>query len=519
MIAVGVRLNCHKKGIMNMDYFGACFDCLCLAGQCILHMLFLCRLTGKQWKAWYFAVLLLLVGVFSWIGVRLSLGGTAGIGIWLVILYGMNRLVLRNHRTVSWTATILTVYISQLSFGMINSVEAVLFPRWIGKTFLYLLVLLASAASFMICVGCCRLVLDSLSLKDRDQLPYIGLLLFPGLFFFVAEWYILQTAYTTMLPVSSLAESGKHVALLFLQLLGLGAFVCTLYAYRRICHDFQTREELRSLTQAIQAQKVYISEARTRYEQTRAFRHDIKNHLSVLSGLLNNERLEEGREYLKKLNIISDSLSFPCHTGNPVVDILLGEKLGLAKSGGIAVQVSLDLPGTGRIDDLDLCVIFGNALDNAVTACRSVQGEKSIVIRGERQGDFYMLGFENTCAGEGQPHVGTGLANIRSVAEKYRGAMLMEKAHGQFCLSVLLDISGSSLSDSSSGSPDTKSSAGSLVSGSPKPFVTFREHLHPKALKISGRTVNWNQGSVIDLLFTSELSSGAVTIKDWRKKR
>ena len=77
MIAVGVRLNCHKKGIMNMDYFGACFDCLCLAGQCILHMLFLCRLTGKQWKAWYFAVLLLLVGVFSWIGVRLSLGGTA----------------------------------------------------------------------------------------------------------------------------------------------------------------------------------------------------------------------------------------------------------------------------------------------------------------------------------------------------------------------------------------------------------------------------------------------------------
>ena len=52
-----------------------------------------------------------------------------------------------------------------------------------------------------------------------------------------------------------------------------------------------------------------------------------------------------------------------------------------------------------------------------------------------------MLTFENTCSGEPLPPAGTGLANIRAVAEKYHGAVLTEKSGGQYCLSVLLNVS------------------------------------------------------------------------------
>ena len=128
---------------------------------------------------------------------------------------------------------------------------------------------------------------------------------------------------------------------------------------------------MQSLSQAVQAQKIYIAEAQTRYKQTQAFRHDIKNHLSVLSALLNNNKLEESKAYLQKLKTVSTMLSFPCQTGNSVVDILLGEKLKMAKADGIAVEVSLLLPDTCGIDDFDLCVIFANALDNAISACQS----------------------------------------------------------------------------------------------------------------------------------------------------
>ncbi|HCT90830.1 MAG TPA: GHKL domain-containing protein, partial [Lachnospiraceae bacterium] len=89
----------------------------------------------------------------------------------------------------------------------------------------------------------------------------------------------------------------------------------------------------------------------------------------------------------------------------------------------------------------DLCVIFANALDNAIQACQSVEGRKTIRIRGERQGDFYRLAFENTCRDRPLPPPGTGLSNIKAIAEKYRGTMLTEKNGTQFCLHILLNIS------------------------------------------------------------------------------
>ena len=69
-------------------------------------------------------------------------------------------------------------------------------------------------------------------------------------------------------------------------------------------------------------------------------------------------------------------MSFPYQTGNPVVDILPREKLGLAKE--IAAEVSLVLPKSCGIDDFDLCVLFANALDNAIAACRSNDGAKVV---------------------------------------------------------------------------------------------------------------------------------------------
>ena len=274
--------------------------------------------------------------------------------------------------------------------------------------------------------------------------------LLPVLFFFAAELYIMQTSYTNTVSVGSsltlsLSEAGKHISLLVLQALGLGALFCTLYAYRRICHGLQAQAAFRSLAQAARAQKTYVAEAKARYQQTKSFRHDIKNHLSVLNGLLTSGKSEEAASYLQSLSIASDSLSFPFQTGNSAADILLSEKLALAEADGIATEVSLVLPDSWGIDDFDLCVIFANALDNAVNACKTFNGEKSIHVSGARQGDFYMLKFKNTCPEnsfpDGFPPAGTGLSNIRTVAEKYHGAMLAEKSKAQFTLNVLLDIS------------------------------------------------------------------------------
>lgn len=421
-----------------MDYFSLIMDGISILGQGIMHIFFVSRLTGKGRRLWHFAVYCLALCVIQCLSLGFKDDGIISIAAGILGLYTLSRFALGNQRPISWVAAVLAFYVSQLSFGVINSVEAAFFPRFIGTPQLYLLLLAAQAVYFVVCIGCYRTVRKLLAWTQDSQTPYIGLLLLPGLFFFGAELYILQTAYSFFVPDLSLEDVGKHGTLFFLQITGLAALLCTLYAYRQLCRGFQAQVELQSLTQAAQAQKVYIAEARARYEQTKSFRHDIKNHLSVLDGLLKNEKLDEGREYLKKLETVSEALSFPYQTGNQVVDILLGEKLGLAKE--ITAEVSLVLPNPCGIDDFDLCVLFANVLDNAITACRAQDGAKSIRISGKRQGDFYMLTFENTCADEPLPPAGTGLSNIRAVAEKYHGAVLTEKTGGWFSLNVLLNV-------------------------------------------------------------------------------
>ncbi len=410
-------------------------DGLFLAGQSVMHVFFTGRLTGKKPKILSFAVYFFMLCVIQCLKFPPSLSGILSAGMGVLALYSISRFLLKNQKAVSWLAAVLAFYISQLSFGIINSVEAAVFPYFIGNQMLSLLVWTALAAFFALCCCCYAAVLRLL--PRTENAPYI--LLFPGLFFFAAELYILHTSYSFITTSFSLEEAGKHSVLLFLQLMGLAALFCALYAYRQICQGFQTQAQLRSLTQAAQAQKIYIAEAQMRYEQTKAFRHDIKNHLSVLNGLLNSGKTDESKAYLKKLETVSESLSFPYQTGNPVVDILLGEKLRLTKE--VMLDISVCLPDPCGIDDLDLCVIFANALDNAINACRFLEGEKTIRIMGKRQGDFYLLIFENTCSGEPLPPAGTGLSNIKAAAEKYHGAVLAEKTGQVFSLHVLLNIS------------------------------------------------------------------------------
>ena len=135
-------------------------------------------------------------------------------------------------------------------------------------------------------------------------------------------------------------------------------------------------------------------------------------------------------------------MSFPCSTNNPVVDILVGNKLGIAKSMGIDADCSLLLPYPCDIKDIDICIVLSNALDNAIQACKCLDGiEKYIHVSGRIQGDFLMIEVENRFHGKDTFKKGTGLSNVKKVAEKYGGAMSIETQENKFVLHVLLILS------------------------------------------------------------------------------
>ena len=93
--------------------------------------------------------------------------------------------------------------------------------------------------------------------------------------------------------------------------------------------------------------------------------------------------------------------------------------------------------------DIDLCIILSNGLDNAIQACQKIDSgtEKYIRVSSSTQGDFILLEIENSIRRKELFKRGTGLMNIKAVAEKYEGAISVKMGDASFSLSVLLVIS------------------------------------------------------------------------------
>lgn len=422
------------------------FTCLTRTAQSVLQVDFSCRFSERQSLSRRLLAALLLS--FAVTAVFYSRYSALTPGAELLALYGINRIFLKNPRPSSCLLASLSACTAGFSLGVCSALEAFLLPEITANNpsrafSIFCLLAFLALTAVVLCRLCFRQAEKHFSFVFHPGTSNFGPLtavvlillavehILPGKA--AAERYELETSYGAFLDLPYNTDRRQPLLVLALQLLGMGILFLVLFGYRHIQNERKTRQ---TLTQELQAQKTYTDQARTRYENTRAFRHDVRNHLSVLEGLLKKGDMDKAQSYLKKLNAVSSELSLPVYTGNPVLDILLGNKLELAKEAGITAEVSLGAPAV-EADDLDWCIIFANALDNAIAACREAGGEPFLRISGERQGRFYLLEFENTCVPGPESPMGTGLSNLRASAEKYGGTVSVEKTDSLFRLSIL----------------------------------------------------------------------------------
>ena len=233
----------------------------------------------------------------------------------------------------------------------------------------------------------------------------------------------------------------NHTELLLLQLFACGCLLMTLSAYQKILHILQAEQKVRLLEQQKAEQEIYIQEAILRDQKTRAFRHDIKNHLTVLAELLKEGRTDRACEYLSRLEQSAAELSCTVRTGNGAADALLGSKFSAAEQKGIRIRQELEIPDRSRMEDMDWCILLSNALDNAIRACQEIPEEDRFIhLSSRKKGNFYLLTVENSCRKELKevPKDGTGLSNIRAVAEKNQGTVENTVADGLYRLQLLI---------------------------------------------------------------------------------
>lgn len=196
----------------------------------------------------------------------------------------------------------------------------------------------------------------------------------------------------------------------------------------------------------------HCDEVQNIYKTMRGWRHDYHNHIQTLLALLGDE--EKTKEYLLNLNHDLTSVDTVIKTGNVMIDAILNSKLSLIKSKKIKVNAKAVVPPELNISEIDLCVIIGNLLDNAMEACVQQREEDDRFIRifiGMLKGQLY-ISVSNSDGGDikkankhylstkNSPNHGFGLMRIDNIAAKYQGFVNRQNEDGVFATEIMLPL-------------------------------------------------------------------------------
>lgn len=175
----------------------------------------------------------------------------------------------------------------------------------------------------------------------------------------------------------------------------------------------------------------HLEEVRSIHREMRGYKHDFHNHLQTLKSYLDAGDVERAKEYLSELDEKLMNVDTLLKTGNVSLDAILSAKLAQAKNEGITVTVKANVPDRLTVSDLELSIVVGNLLDNAIEACRSAVGEKFIRLFLGMKGKMLYFSMLNA-AGAKQEKLGNLFKTGKSGAHGFglKRAEAIIKDHG-----------------------------------------------------------------------------------------
>lgn len=206
----------------------------------------------------------------------------------------------------------------------------------------------------------------------------------------------------------------------------------------------------------LEVQRLQYEKIASEIENTSRLRHDLRHHLNTLGALNAQGKQAEITEYLGRYGAVYDRLNEKKFSGDPVVDSILEYYLALAYDAQIAVEHQVTLKGRSGVDPVDMTVLLGNCLENALEALRQLpEGERRLSIEMMPVKSMLVLRVQNTCTGthnsegtaswkEFAPRKetarrGVGLRSITAIAEKYDGNAQFQCKDGVFTTRVILN--------------------------------------------------------------------------------
>ena len=187
--------------------------------------------------------------------------------------------------------------------------------------------------------------------------------------------------------------------------------------------------------------------------EIRQLRHDMRQHLIFVGELLENGTLESAQDAL--IELIGETRKrgrLESRTGNMVVDSMVNHVWKTAVENGIIFHADIAPLPELSIKDADLCVLLGNAFDNALEASRFVEdgrkeiwvafqyikGSLYIQIKNIYEGDVKLSADRKILSRKEESGHGFGLYSMERITEKYHGRMDIKSGGGLFTVEILI---------------------------------------------------------------------------------
>lgn len=215
--------------------------------------------------------------------------------------------------------------------------------------------------------------------------------------------------------------------------------------YNILSEEYDVKRKNAVYEQQVEFYKNHIKEKEEILLKIREMQHETKNQFIFILGLLEHEEIIRAKKFInqniREINNIKNNFA---HSNNIVIDSLINYKFSIAEKKKILLDIKINIWINLPVDDGDICILLGNAIDNAIEATLKVQEKDRFI-------NLYIRCIKNTLVitmvnsydktvhsvngnlistKKDRENHGMGLVSMRKVVDKYNGIILIDE--GEF---------------------------------------------------------------------------------------
>ena len=230
------------------------------------------------------------------------------------------------------------------------------------------------------------------------------------------------------------------------------ANIMTYYFFTVMNKEYENTIKAKLLEQQNDALKKSIADKDAFVKEMKAVRHDIKNQLLTIMQYADEGKNNDIKEYVNVLtnNYLPNILNY-INTNNAAFDAVINSKIAVCNQKNIFMEVNIKQDTNISIPPVEIAVLFGNLLDNAIDAAKDTN-EKRITLDIQKNASYLIIFVSNsikssvlkdnknleTSKPDKELH-GIGIKSIKNIVEKHNGMIQFYEEEDEFCCHIMID--------------------------------------------------------------------------------